>query len=73
MELSRSTRLRKAILKMSASDNEARLITPQDVQGVWSQIGDSGWCPRSIAEVANGDDIDEEVFEMFMTCLNSYL
>ena len=72
-ELDRPTRLRKAILKMSADDENARLVTPQDVQRVWSQLGESGWCPNSITEVANADDIDEKLFKMFMKCLNSYL
>ena len=52
-ELDHPTRLRMAILKMSADSESARLITPKDVQNVWFQIGQSGYNPRLITEIAN--------------------
>ncbi|EJB0233905.1 hypothetical protein ACI45T_002409 [Vibrio vulnificus] len=72
-DLDRPTRLRKAILGMSATEKFAPPITSKDVQRVWTQIGKSGYCPRSIANIANDKDVEPPLFVLFMECLNSYL
>jgi len=72
-QLDRPTRLRKAILNMSASAEKAPLITTNDVMLVWGKISDSSYCPNSIVKVANSEEVNPKVFKLLMKSLNSYL
>lgn len=69
----RPTRLRKAILKMTATDDTAPEVTVKDVQRCWAFLGESGYGPFDIAKLANGKDINKEVFENLMELLRSHL
>lgn len=69
----RPTRLRKAILRMKADDLFARTVTVEDVAAVWSHLDMSGYCPFSIAKIANSADVNDSLFLYLMKQLNSRL
>jgi hypothetical protein len=69
----RTIRLRKAILRMTAIEKDAPLVTPQQVKSRWLHLSESGSTPYDIAQEANSDHIDEERFKYLMSLMNSYL
>ena len=71
--LSKTTRLRKAILGMTVTDQYAPLVTVDDIKRRWSSLWASGSSPYRITEEANSEEIDDLRFEYLMKLLNSYL
>ncbi len=69
----KTTRLRKAILGLTAIEKTAPKVSPEDVKYKWSQLAGSGGDPYSIAQEANSDEISDERFKTLMRHLNSYL
>lgn len=67
------TRLRKAILGLTAIEKFAPKVTPEDVKRKWAHLAGSGGDPYSIAQEANSKNISDERFELLMSYLNSYL
>jgi len=74
-KLDRATRVRLAVLRGTAFNDSARLITIEDVQNQWEFLSNAGLCVSRIVELANGDgsDISDTQFERIMRSLNSYL
>ncbi|WP_028304602.1 hypothetical protein [Oceanospirillum maris] len=69
----RPTRLRKAILGMTAFDDTAPEVTTEEVRQRWAFLGASGYTPFVIAKLANGKDVDKDIFEKLMRLLRSHL
>ena len=74
-KLDRSTRIRLAIIKGTASCDSARLLTIEDVKQQWVFLSDTRLTPTKILELANGDgaNVSDALFESIMRSLNSYL
>ncbi|HAS6615051.1 TPA: hypothetical protein I7264_25735 [Vibrio parahaemolyticus] len=69
----KTNRLRKAILGMTAMDQFAPNVTPEDVKKRWSHLSASGSTPYDLAEEANAEVISEERFKFLMALMNSRL
>ena len=67
------TRLRKAILGLTAVEKSAPELAPEDVKNRWARLAGSGGSPVSIAQEANSENISDERFKFLMSKLNSYL
>jgi hypothetical protein len=65
-------RLRMAILPLTDMHKEGMTkVTPQDVQKKWDFLAGVWGGPKDIADLANGSDIDDDLFEELMTALRS--
>lgn len=69
----RPTRLRKAILFKTALDKTAPYVTSEDIKRRWGFLSECGYTNLEVKKIANGDDINEEIFLKIMTSLRSHL